>query len=96
MEQQDILKDTHDKLAALVGARDYDAARSFLIDRFARLPEDIRGRILVVLLADAIETEAVALDEALAIQQEGITALKALEEMRVALVPIHHLPNPTF
>lgn len=85
MEQQELVQDTHDRLEALVEAGDYAGARELLKDRFAQLPEEVRGRLLVILLADAIETEAVALDDALAIQKEGITALKALEEMRTAI-----------
>jgi len=85
MEQQELAQDTHDRLTALVEAGDNNGARELLKDRFAQLPEDIHGRILTILLAEAIEMEAIALDETLAIQKEGITALKALEELKVAI-----------
>ncbi|MBI2030149.1 hypothetical protein HYT05_00845 [Candidatus Kaiserbacteria bacterium] len=85
MEQQNIIQEVYDKLAALTEANDYTGARALLKDRFTQLPEDVQGRLLTILLAEAIEMEAVALDGALAIQDEGITALKALEEMKAAL-----------
>ena len=80
-----MLQEVHDKLAALVEAHDYAGARALLKDRFTQLPEEAQGRVLTILLAEAIEMEAVALDSTLAIQDEGITALKALEEMRTVL-----------
>lgn len=75
----------HDKLAALVGVSDYAGARALLKDYFTQLPQEVQGRILVILLAEALDIEAVALDHSLTIQDESIAALKALEEMRVAL-----------
>ncbi|MBI2030027.1 hypothetical protein HYT05_00205 [Candidatus Kaiserbacteria bacterium] len=85
MEQQNIIQEVHDKLAALVEAHDHAGARALLKDHFTQLPEEVQGRILTILLAEAIEMEAAALDGMLAIQNESIAALKALEEMRVAL-----------
>lgn len=85
MEQQNIIQEVHDKLAALVEAHDHAGARALLKDHFTQLPEAVQGRILVILLAEALEIEAVALDHSLTIQDESVAALKALEEMRVAL-----------
>lgn len=85
MEPQNILQEVHDKLAALVEAGDHTGARALLKDHFTQLPEEVQGRVLTILLAEAIEMEAVALDSALTIQNEGITALKALEEMKLVL-----------
>lgn len=84
MEQQNILKEVHNKLAALVEAGDYVGARALLKDHFTQLPEEVQGRVLTILLAEAIEMEAVALDSTLAIQSEGIAALKALEQLKEA------------
>ncbi len=75
----------HDKLAAFVEASDHVGARALLKDRFMQLPEEVQGRLLTILLAEAIEMEAVALDGALAVQDEGIAALKALEQLKAAV-----------
>jgi hypothetical protein len=85
MEEQYFLQKTYDELQTLVTASDHDGARTLLKDRFAQLPEEVQGSLLVILLAEAIEMEAVGLDENLTIQNEGITALKALEEMKTVL-----------
>ena len=79
------LQTMHDQLEALAQQRDYRAAQALLKDRFMLLPEDLQGRILTMLLADALAIEARMLDGALALENESITALKALEEMRSVL-----------
>jgi len=86
MGDQEITQDTYDKLSVLVESRDFDGASRLLKDRFTQLPEDVQGGVLTLLLAEAIEMESVALDETLAIQKEGIAALKALEELRTAIL----------
>jgi|GEM_PF-5963524 len=83
------LQTMHDQLEALAQAQDYRAAQALLKDRFMLLPEDLQGRILTMLLADALVSEARMLDGALALENESITALKALEEMRIVLGPDH-------
>lgn len=85
MMNRTALQTMHNQLETLAQSGDYRAAQALLRDRFTLLPEDLQGRILTMLLADALATEAHMLDGALRLEQESITALKALEELRIVL-----------
>ena len=85
MEDVDILADTYERLAALIADGKTDEGLMFLRERFTQLPEDVQGKILVALLADAVTSEAGQIDAIASIQKESIAALEALEIMKQSI-----------
>ena len=72
----------------LVEAGDEKMLERFVLDNFAKLPEDAQKEMLFAFYADALEKEA---DSAVisTIQKEGLDALEKLEWIKIALQEKH-------
>ena len=71
-----------DKLASLRELAGDDAAQSYLTEIYPTLPESLQHEIALITFADAMKKEVETRETISEIQEEGITAIEALEKMK--------------
>ena len=70
----------YNKLIELFEASDEKAAKSFLAQHVKEFPEDIQKKIVFALFEDALESKADTDARVAEIQQEGLDAIKSIED----------------
>ncbi|MBI5644596.1 hypothetical protein HY970_00695 [Candidatus Kaiserbacteria bacterium] len=72
----------YEKANALMVAGKSEDARAYLMEQLPQLPEDLRNKIVVELLNEAVQEELHELQTIDDIQEEGMAAAELLEELK--------------
>ncbi|OGG48568.1 hypothetical protein A2704_00500 [Candidatus Kaiserbacteria bacterium RIFCSPHIGHO2_01_FULL_54_36b] len=75
----------YDNLSRLVAEGDEDEAQEYLEHHIQRLPEELKNEILGTMFLKALVDEAKETETIARIQEEGMTAIKALEVLKKEL-----------
>ena len=81
MEAKEIA-DVYDRVALLLAAGDEQGAREYLVEQYPKLPEEAQRQIALATFIDAMKSDVAERDAIADIQEEGMTAVEALEKMK--------------
>src|SRR3989344_992495 len=81
-------------LAALVARGEEDEAQEYLEHHIQRLPDELKNEILGTIFLKALVDEAKETEAIARIQEEGMTAIKALEGLKKELETEEKGENP--
>ena len=84
----------YDNLSRLVAEGDEDEAQEYLEHHIQRLPEELKNEILGTMFLKALVDEAKETEAIARIQEEGMTAIKALEVLKKELETEEKGENP--
>ena len=84
----------YDNLAPLIARGEEDEAREYLEHHIQLLPEELKNEILGTMFLKALVDEAKETEAIARIQEEGMTAIKALEVLKKELETEEKGENP--
>jgi hypothetical protein len=76
------LADVYDRLALLLAAGDEQSARKYLAEQYPKLPEEAQRQVALATFIDAMKSDVAERETLADIQEDGMTAVEALEKIK--------------